>query len=177
MLCSIINVNLFKIGVVFMKNEILALLEQDSRLTAAQIAVMLDIDEKEVAAAIKELEDENIILGYKTLINWELAGRETTTASIELKLTPQRGGGFDTVAERIYRFPQVKSVILMSGGYDLLVTLEGKTLKEVAMFVSERLAPMESVVSTSTHFELKMYKKDGIIFDEKDEDNREVLTI
>ena len=160
-----------------MKNEILAILEKDGRLTAAQIAVMLGIDEKEVADAIAELEEENIILGYKAIINWELAGRETTMANIELKLTPQRGGGFDTVAERIYRFPQVKSVTLMSGAYDLLVTVEGKSLKEVAMFVSERLAPMESVVSTATHFELKTYKREGMIFDEKENDTREVLGI
>ena len=160
-----------------MKNKILSLLEQDSRLTPSKIAIMLGIEEGDVRAAIKELEDESIILGYKTLINWELAGRETTIANIELKLTPQRGGGFDTVAERIYKFPQVKSVTLMSGAYDLLVTVEGKSLKDVAMFVSERLAPMESVVSTATHFELKTYKKDGIIFTEKETDNREVISI
>ncbi len=139
--------------------------------------IRLGIDEAAAAAAIKELEDENIILGYKALINWELTDREMTVANIELKLTPQRGGGFDTVAERIYKFPQVKSVTLMSGAYDLLVTVEGKSLKEVAMFVSERLAPMESVVSTATHFELKTYKKDGIIFTEKEKDNREVISI
>ena len=96
-----------------MKNQILALLEQDSRLSTSKIAVMLGIEEGDVKAAIKELEEENIILGYKALINWELAGRETTIANIEIKLTPQRGGGFDTVAERIYKFPQVKSVTLM----------------------------------------------------------------
>ena len=160
-----------------MKNEILSLLEKDSRLTAAKISVMLGIDENDVKAIIAELEEENIILGYKTIVNWELAGRETTVANIELKLTPQRGGGFDTVAERIYKFPQVKSVTLMSGAYDLLVTVEGKSLKDVAMFVSERLAPMESVVSTATHFELKTYKKDGILFAEKEKDDREVMGI
>ena len=160
-----------------MKQKILSLLEQDSRLTASKVAIMLGIDEAAAAAAIKELEDENIILGYKALINWELTDREMTIANIELKLTPQRGGGFDTVAERIYKFPQVKSVTLMSGAYDLLVTVEGKSLKDVAMFVSERLAPMESVVSTATHFELKTYKKDGIIFTEKEQDNREVISI
>ncbi len=160
-----------------MKQKILSLLEQDSRLTASKVAIMLGIEEVAVAAAIKELEDENIILGYKALINWELTDREMTVANIELKLTPQRGGGFDTVAERIYKFPQVKSVTLMSGAYDLLVTVEGKSLKDVAMFVSERLAPMESVVSTATHFELKTYKKDGIIFTEKEKDNREVISI
>ena len=146
-----------------MKNKILSLLESDSRLNPSKIAVMLGMEEGAVKAAIKELEDENVILGYNTLINWELAGRETTRANIEIKLTPQRGGGFDTVAERIYKFPQVKSVTLMSGSYDLLVTVEGKSLKDVAMFVSERLAPMESVVSTATHFELKTYKKDGVL--------------
>ena len=160
-----------------MKNEILSLLEQDSRLTAEKIAVMLDAKKEDVEKIIKELEDENIILGYKTLVNWENTNRETTVAHIELKITPQRGGGFDTIAERIYRYPQVKSVTLMSGTYDLLVTVEGKSLKDVAMFVSQRLAPMETVVSTSTHFELKTYKKDGIIFAEKEVDNREVISI
>ena len=160
-----------------MKNQILALLEQDSRLSTSKIAVMLGVEEGDVKAAIKELEEENIILGYKALINWELAGRETTIANIELKLTPQRGGGFDTVAERIYKFPQVKSVTLMSGAYDLLVTVEGKSLKDVAMFVSQKLAPMESVVSTATHFELKTYKKDGILFTGEEGDNREVISI
>lgn len=163
--------------VIMVKDKILSLLESDSRLTATKIAVMLGTEEGVVAAAIREMEDENIILGYKTLVNWEKAGREVTRASIELKLTPQRGGGFDTVAERIYKFPQVKSVTLMSGSYDLLVTVEGKNLKDVAMFVSERLAPMESVVSTATHFELKTYKKDGVIFEEDEEDNREVISI
>ncbi len=160
-----------------MKNEILSLLEQDSRLTAEKIAVMLGAEKEQVEKIIKELEEENIILGYKTLVNWENTNRETTVAHIELKITPQRGGGFDTIAERIYRFPQVKSVTLMSGSYDLLVTVEGKSLKDVSMFVSQRLAPMETVVSTSTHFELKTYKKDGIIFTEKEVDNREVISI
>ncbi|MBR1970842.1 MAG: Lrp/AsnC family transcriptional regulator [Clostridia bacterium] len=161
----------------YMKNEILSLLEQDSRLTAEKIAIMLNAEKGQVEKIIKELEEENIILGYKTLVNWENTNRETTVAHIELKITPQRGGGFDTIAERIYRFPQVKSVTLMSGTYDLLVTVEGKSLKDVAMFVSQRLAPMETVVSTSTHFELKTYKKDGIIFTEKEVDNREVISI
>ena len=158
-------------------NNLLKLLENDSRLSPEQLAVMLDKEVGDIKAMIEEGERDGVILGYKTLINWELAGRDTTVANIELKLTPQRGGGFDTVAERIYRFPQVKSVTLMSGGFDLLVTVEGKSFKDVAMFVSERLAPMESVVSTATHFELKTYKKDGIIFDEKDDDKREVYNI
>lgn len=160
-----------------MKNEILSLLEQDSRITAEKIAIMLGVEKEKVEALIKTLEDENIILGYKTVVNWEMTNREVTVAHIELKLTPQRGGGFDTIAERIYRFPQVKSVTLMSGSYDLLVTVEGKSFKEVAMFVSEKLAPMDNVVSTRTHFELKTYKKDGILFTEKEVDNREVISI
>ena len=160
-----------------MKNEILSLLEQDSRITAEKIAIMLGVEKEKVETLIKTLEDENIILGYKTVVNWEMTNREVTVAHIELKLTPQRGGGFDTIAERIYRFPQVKSVTLMSGSYDLLVTVEGKSFKEVAMFVSEKLAPMDNVVSTRTHFELKTYKKDGILFTEKDVDNREVISI
>ena len=160
-----------------MRNEILSLLEQDSRLTPAKIAVMLGITEDEVKQEISKMEEDNIILGYNTIINWDLAGRDTTVANIELRLTPQRGGGFDTIAERIYKYPQVKSVVLMSGAYDLLVTVEGKSLKDVAMFVSERLAPMESVVSTATHFELKTYKKDGVIFTEKEKDDREVMGI
>ena len=160
-----------------MKNEILSLLEQDSRITAEKIAIMLGVEKEKVETLIKTLEDENIILGYKTVVNWEMTNREVTIAHIELKLTPQRGGGFDTIAERIYRFPQVKSVTLMSGSYDLLVTVEGKSFKEVAMFVSEKLAPMDNVVSTRTHFELKTYKKDGILFTEKEVDNREVISI
>ena len=160
-----------------MKNEILTLLEQDSHLTAAKIAVMLGKDEAEVKAAISELENDNIILGYKTIINWELTDRQMNIAHIELKITPQRGGGFDTVAERIYKFPQVKSVVLMSGPYDLLVTVEGRSLKEISMFVAERLAPMESVLSTSTHFELKTYKSNGVIYAEPEKDDREVLGI
>lgn len=160
-----------------MKNEILSLLEQDSRITAEKIAIMLGVEKEKVESLIKTLEDENIILGYKTVVNWEMTNREVTIAHIELKLTPQRGGGFDTIAERIYRFPQVKSVTLMSGSYDLLVTVEGKSFKEVAMFVSEKLAPMDNVVSTRTHFELKTYKKDGILFTEKEVDNREVISI
>ncbi len=160
-----------------MKNQILSLLEQDSRLTAAKIAVMLGEKEADVKRAIEELENENVILGYKTLVNWELAGKETNIAYIELKITPQRGGGFDTLAERIYKFPQVKTVKLMSGPYDLLVTVEGRNLKEIATFVSERLAPMEGVLSTATHFELKTYKENGVIYTETEKDDREVLGI
>ena len=159
-----------------MKNEILRLLEKDSRLTAAKIATMLGEKEEDVAKAIGELERDNVILGYNTFINWELVGSENITALIELKITPQRNG-FDAVAEKIYRFPQVKTVILMSGSYDLLVTVEGKNLKEISQFVAERLAPMDDVISTATHFQLKTYKDFGVIYTEKAKDDREVMDI
>ena len=159
-----------------MKKEILSLLEKDSRLTAAQIATMLATDEASVKKAISELERDNVILGYNTFINWELAGKETITALVELKITPQRNG-FDAVAEKIYKYPQVKTVILMSGSYDLLVVLEGKSLKDIARFVAERLAPMDDVTATATHFQLKTYKDFGVIFSEKEKDDREVVDI
>ena len=160
-----------------MKNEILKLLERDSRYTIEQLATMLDADKEAVAAAIKELEDEKIILGYKTLINWERTDRDNISAIITIKITPQRGDGYDKIAERIYKYPQVRGVTLMSGSFDLLVSVEGKTLKDVAMFVSEKLAPMEGVVSTNTHFTLKTYKKEDVIFTSEDVDDREVITI
>ena len=160
-----------------MKNEILKILEKDSRYTIEQIATMLGASEEEVAAAIKELEDEKIILGYRTLINWERTDRGDITAIITISITPQRGDGYDKVAERIYKYPQVKAVTLMSGSFDLLVSVEGKTLQEVAMFVSEKLAPMEGVISTNTHFTLKTYKKENVIFTDKEVDSREVITL
>ena len=160
-----------------MKNEILKLLERVSRYTIEQLATMLDADKEAVAAAIKELEDEKIILGYKTLINWERTDRDNISAIITIKITPQRGDGYDKIAERIYKYPQVRGVTLMSGSFDLLVSVEGKTLKDVAMFVSEKLAPMDGVVSTNTHFTLKTYKKEDVIFTSEDVDDREVITI
>jgi len=124
-----------------MKNKILSLLESDSRLTSSKIAIMLGIEEGDVKAAIRELEEENVILGYNTIINWDLAGRETTRAHIEIKLTPQRGGGFDTVAERIYKYPQVKSVTLMSGAYDLLVQLRVRVSRKLLCSYPKDLLP------------------------------------
>ncbi len=164
-------------GDMFMKKKILELLEKDSHLTSSMIATMLAVPTSDVETAIKELEDERIILGYKTLVNWEKTDREETTAIIELKITPQRGMGFDKVAERIYKYPQVSSVQLMSGSYDILVMVEGSNLKEVALFVSEKLAPMEEVISTATHFVLKTYKKENVIFDDAEKDDREVITL
>jgi len=155
--------------------EILEILEKNSKLDIEQIAVMLNRSVDEVKKAIKKMEDENIILGYNTLINWEKTSKETVTALIEVRVTPQRGEGFDKVAERIYRYPEVKACYLMSGGFDLTVIIEGKTMKEVALFVAEKLAPLESVLSTATHFVLKKYKDKGTIFEEKMRDDREAI--
>lgn len=133
---------------------------------------------EEVREAIRDYEERSIIAGYTTLINWENTGRETVTALIEVQITPQRGVGFDKVAERIYKFPQVKACYLMSsGGFDLTVIVEGKTMKEVAMFVSDKLSIQEYVTGTATHFVLKKYKDHGTIFREKKTDDREMLFI
>lgn len=122
------------------------------------------------------MEEERIICGYNTLINWDQAGADKVTALIEVRVTPQRGQGFDNIAERIYNYPEVQSVYLISGAYDLLVILEGKTLQEVASFVSSKLSTLDTVISTATHFILKKYKDDGIIFEQKKKDERMKVT-
>ncbi len=160
-----------------MENEILHILAENSRLTNEQIAVMLDKSEEEVAQVVKELENKNIVLGYPALVDWEKTGEDVVMAYIEVKVTPQRGQGFDKVAERIYQYPQVKSCSLMSGGFDLFVAVEGKSMKEVALFVAEKLAPIESVLSTATHFVLKKYKEKGVPFEQKYKDNREAIVL
>ncbi|BDC01051.1 Lrp/AsnC family transcriptional regulator [Clostridium perfringens] len=158
--------------------EILEVLEKNSRYTDKEIAVMTGKTVEEVREAIRDYEERSIIAGYTTLINWENTGRETVTALIEVQITPQRGVGFDKVAERIYKFPQVKACYLMSsGGFDLTVIVEGKTMKEVAMFVSDKLSIQEYVTGTATHFVLKKYKDHGTIFREKKTDDREMLFI
>jgi len=159
------------------KLEILEMLENNSRLTEDEIAVMLGRPVEEIRNAIKEYRDLNIIVGYNTLINWDKVEKDTVTALIELKVTPQRGEGFDKVAERIYRYPQVKACYLMSGGFDLMVIVEGRSLKEVSLFVAEKLAPLDSVLSTSTHFVLKKYKDKGMIFEKKPQDDREAIVL
>lgn len=158
-------------------DEILEILEKNGRASEQEIARMLGKSVEEVRTAIKKLEEDNIIVGYNTLINWEKSDTETVTALIELKVTPQREQGFDKVAERIYRYPQVKACYLMSGGFDLTVIIEGKSMKEVALFVAEKLAPLEGVLSTATHFVLKKYKDKGVIFEEKSKDDREALIL
>ena len=158
--------------------EILEILEKNSRYTDQEIAVMTGKTVEEVREAIRDYEERSIIAGYTTLINWENTGRETVTALIEVQITPQRGVGFDKVAERIYKFPQVKACYLMSsGGFDLTVIVEEKTMKEVAMFVSDKLSIQEYVTGTATHFVLKKYKDHGTIFREKKTDDREMLFI
>ena len=157
--------------------EILEILEKNNKLSEEQIAVMLNKSVEEVRAAIKKFEEDGVILGYNTLINWEKTSKDTVTALIEVKVTPQRGEGFDKVAERIYGYPQVKACYLMSGGFDLTVIIEGKTMKEVALFVAEKLAPLEHVLSTGTHFVLKKFKDKGVIFEEKMKDDREAIIL
>lgn len=157
--------------------EILEILEKNSRATDEEIAVMLNKSVEEVRAAIKKYEEDGVILGYTSMINWEKTSKEAVVALIEVKVTPQRGQGFDKVAERIYKFPEVKACYLMSGGFDLTVIVEGKTMKEVALFVAEKLSPLDSVLSTSTHFVLKKYKDKGVIFEEEYNDGREAVVL
>ena len=159
------------------RNDILLLLERNAKLTAREIAVYLGMPEQEVSDEIARLEKEQIICGYGAFINWKRAGAEQLTALIEVKVTPSRGKGLNRVAERIYRFSEVKAVYLMSGAYDLAVIIEGKSLNEIAGFVTDKLSTLESVLSTATHFVLKKYKDHGIVFDEcGDEDGRIMIT-
>lgn len=157
--------------------EILEILEKNSKVTDEQIAVMLNKSVEEVRAAIKKYEEDKVILGYTSMVNWEKTSKESVTALIEVKVTPQRGQGFDKVAERIYKFTEVKACYLMSGGFDLTVIVEGKTMKEVALFVAEKLSPLDSVLSTATHFVLKKYKDKGVIFEEGYKDDREAVIL
>ncbi len=153
--------------------EILEVLEKNGRQTPAEIATMLGKTEAEVAAAIADFEARHVINAYTAIINWDLTGTERVTALIEVKLTPERDRGFDKVAERIYNFPEVKSCYLMSGGFDLTVVIEDTTMKEVALFVAEKLAPVPGVTSTATHFILKKYKDKGFVFGTPAVDDRE----
>lgn len=157
--------------------ELLSIIEKNGRISSQQISTMLGEEVEKIENSIKKLEDENVILGYNTVINWEKTNKEFVTAFIEVKVTPQRGEGFDKIAERIAKFSEVKSVYLMSGTFDLAVIIEGRTLKEVSLFVSDKLSPLDSVVSTVTHFVLKKYKDEGMIFGEKEKDTREVIIL
>ncbi len=156
-------------------HRILELLEKNSELSTEEIAVLIQADQKEVEAAIAQYKKEGILLGQKTVINWQKTDREFVTAFIELKVTPQMGKGFDQIAERFYQYDQVKTVYLMSGAFDLALMVEGKTLTEVALFVAEKLAPMDTVISTATHFVLKRYKEDGILLEANKKDERQMM--
>lgn len=160
-----------------MRTEILSIIEKNSKISLKELSMMLNMEEIDIANEIQKMEEEGIICGYHTLINWEKTSIEKVNALIEVRVTPQRGKGFDNIAQRIYKYPEVKSVYLISGGFDLLVTLEEKSLKEIAQFVSEKLSTLESVLSTATHFILKKYKDNGtILTSEQNNDIREAIT-
>ena len=159
-----------------MREKILAIMEKNSRIDIKDLAVLLGESEDAVANEIADMEKEHIICGYHTLINWDNTSEEKVTALIEVKVTPQRGMGFDKIAERIYQYNEVNAVYLMSGAFDFAVFIEGKTMKEVALFVSSKLSTLDSVLSTSTHFVLKKYKDHGTIMYEKPGDERMMIT-
>ena len=156
-----------------MSAKLLQLLEQDCTLTDEQLASMANMTADEVRATKVRLEEEKIILGYKAIVDWDRAQREAVTALIEVKVTPQRGEGFDRVAERIYQYDEVESVYLMSGAFDLTVIISGRTLKEVAQFVGERLSTLEDVTGTATHFILHKYKEKHLIFEKQEKQPKE----
>lgn len=153
--------------------KLLQLLENDCTLTPEQLAPMTGMTVEAVKTAIAKYEEEKIILGYKAVVDWDRTDRENVTALIEVKVTPQRGEGFDRIAERIYQYDEVESVFLMSGAFDLTVIISGRTLKEVAMFVGEKLAPLEDVTGTATHFILHKYKENHLIFEKREEQAKE----
>lgn len=145
-------------------NELLTLIEDNARLTDEQLALMLGKERGEIRDMIDKYERDRVILGYKAIVDWDKTDKESVSALIEVKITPQRDRGFDRVAEKIYNYPEVESLFLMSGGFDLAVMIEGKTMKEVAYFVAMKLAPIEDVISTSTHFVLRKYKDKGVVY-------------
>jgi len=159
-----------------MRERILKAIEKNSRIDLKELAVMLGEEEINVVNEIAAMEAEGVICGYHTLIDWEKTSIEKVSALIEVRVTPQRGQGFDTIAERIYKYPEVNSVYLISGGFDLLVTLEGKSLKEVANFVTDKLSTLDTVLSTATHFILKKYKDHGTVIAKKYVDERLKMT-
>ena len=156
--------------------ELLEILEKNSRISVKDLAVMLEEDEAGIASQMTQLEKDKIIFGYHTMIDWDKAKIDRVTALIEVRVTPQRGEGFDYIAQRIYQFEEVTAVYLMSGAFDLTVIVEGKTMKEVALFVARRLAPVDQVLSTSTHFILKRYKDHGVVLEETKNDERMLVS-
>ncbi len=156
--------------------SILNILTEDARTPISQIAVMLGEDEAKIADTIARLERQRIILKYPAMVNWERVDVDQVEAMIEVRVTPQRGEGFEAIAEQIYRFEEVSSVYLMSGGYDLLVNMKARTMRQLALFVAEKLSTIEHVISTATHFVLKKYKDQGVLMDESTEDLRLKVT-
>lgn len=155
--------------------DLLTILQEDCRLPLEKMAVMTGRSLEDVAQTISDMEKEGVILRYSPVINWDKTARDRVEAMIEVRVTPQRDQGFDAVAERIYRFDEVKTVYLMSGAYDLLLLVEARTLKELAYFVSTKLSTLETVTGTATHFVLKRYKSDGVVFEDKNRDKRLVV--
>lgn len=160
-----------------LKNELLRLIEKNSKIAVSELSKMLSVSEEEVLNELTKLEKENVICGYLTFIDWDKTEIDKVIGLIEVKVTPQRGEGFDRIAERIYNYKEVSSVYLISGAYDLLVTLEESSLKDIARFVSEKLSTLDTVLSTATHFILKKYKDHGIVYSNKHEDDREAFTL
>ena len=158
-----------------MREKILQVIEKNSRIDMKELAIILGCEEIDVANEITKMEEEGVICGYHTLIDWEKTSLDNVSALIEVRVTPQRGQGFDNIAERIYKYPEVNAVYLISGGYDLLISLEGKSLKEISAFVSDKLSTLDSVLSTATHFILKKYKDHGTVLAKKNEDTREKI--
>lgn len=158
-----------------MREKILHVIEKNSRIDMKELAIILGCEEIDIANEIAKMEEEGVICGYHTLIDWEKTSLDKVSALIEVRVTPQRGQGFDNIAERIYKYPEVNAVYLISGGYDLLISLEGKSLKEISAFVSDKLSTLDSVLSTATHFILKKYKDHGTVLAKKNEDTREKI--
>ncbi len=158
-----------------MREKILQVIEKNSRIDMKELAIILGCEEIDIVNEIAKMEEEGVICGYHTLIDWEKTSIDKVSALIEVRVTPQRGQGFDNIAERIYKYPEVNAVYLISGGYDLLISLEGKSLKEISSFVSDKLSTLESVLSTATHFILKKYKDHGTVLAKKHEDTREKI--
>ena len=156
-------------------DKLLELLEQDCSMTTEQLATIAGMSEADVKAAIHKYEEERVILGYKAIIDWDRVHKEAVTALIEVNVVPQSADGFDRIAERIYQYDEVESMYLMSGAFDLTVIIKDRTMREVARFVAEQLAPMENVLSTGTHFILKKYKDYGVEYDPSEKDKREVM--
>ena len=159
-----------------MREKILSVIEKNSRIDIEELAILLGEDETAIANEIADMEKEGVICGYHTLINWDKTNNEKVNALIDVRVTPQKGMGFDNIAERIYQFSEVNAVYLMSGSFDFTVFIEGRTMRDVAQFVSDKLAPMDSVLSTATHFVLKKYKDHGTILSAKKKDERQLIT-